>query len=64
MKKLLYESYKEDLDGFLRNENFNEVIYAFSIGADQVSLSTETPSVEKYKRKSFIVLRIGSEELS
>jgi hypothetical protein len=61
MRKIIYESYKESLEGFLRKENFNEVLYAFSTGTDQVSLTTETPVVDKYKRKSFIILRIGTD---
>jgi hypothetical protein len=31
--------FREALDGFLRPDNFNEVVYAFSTGTDQVSLS-------------------------
>jgi hypothetical protein len=61
MRKIIHESYKEELEGFLRRDNFNEVLYAFSTGTDQVSITTETPVVDKYKRKSFIILRIGSE---
>ena len=42
--------------GFLRPENFNEALYAFSIGTDQVSITTELPPVDKYKRKSISIL--------
>jgi len=47
----------------MRQENFLEVIYAFSSGTDTVNLLTEPPSVEKYKRKSFVILRIGTDAL-
>lgn len=51
------------LEGFLRQDNFIEAIYAFASG-DVVTLNKEPPIVDKYKRKSFIILRIGKEELS
>ena len=46
--------FRDELTGFLRADNFNECLYAFNIGADQVSLTTDTPSIDKYKRKSTI----------
>lgn len=44
--------FRDELTGFLRPENFNECLYAFSTGTDQVSLTVEVPSIDKYKKKS------------
>lgn len=55
---------KEALEGFLRPENFYEALYAFAPAKDSVTLVNEPPPLSKYKKKGYIILRVGKEPLT
>lgn len=54
--------YKEAMEGFLKEENWLEALYASSPSKDTVALVNEPP--KKYKKKGIIILRIGSDTLT
>lgn len=50
---------KEAMDSFLRDQNFTEAVYTQSTGNDQVSIVSESPTPDKFKKKGTSLLIKG-----
>lgn len=52
------------MESFIRDQSFVEAVYTQTTGADQVSIFSDSPTPDKFKKKGFIILRISQEPIT